>query len=155
MKKLIALALILVLGLALIPAAHADSDPYAILDEVFGAVVEVWNEGLADNKTVEGGYSYIRRGNVVMVNVATNVIDESVLNAQKSSLYRASWKLTVSGSKVDEQRLREALENYIDGAALFFNIVSYNEPGTVYATILKGEVIYDCVEGVSILKPAE
>lgn len=144
MKKLLSLALVLVLIMALIPAAHAD-----VADTFLEAAIAVANE----NDAIPGLYEYQRVGNLCMINYHSKDTDTCYTTALKTKAYLPVWKLVVDAFAEECKNVSEGLATFAPDVVLVYNIISETEPRTLYATFVGDQVIYDAARGISVLNP--
>lgn len=140
MKRIIALALALVLVFALIPAAHAD-----LVDTALKLLVKQSNEATGD----VGTYSYVRKGNLIIYKFVGEYFDELYDMALEDEDMKEFWDGLAESIAEEQASVQEALDSY--SSVVFVDcVVSARDESVVYLAAANGEVIIDLLNGISI-----
>lgn len=140
MKKLLSLALVLVLILALIPAAHAD-----LVDTAMKMLVKQSNEQTGEN----GTYSYVRHGNLIIYKFVGEYFDELYAMALEDEDMKEIYDGIAEALAEEQANVQEALDGY--SSVVFVDcVVSAKDPTVVYLAAANGEIIIDLLNGISI-----
>lgn len=140
MKKLLSLALVLVLILALVPAAHAD-----LVDTAMKMLVKQSNDQTGEN----GTYSYVRHGNLIIYKFVGEYFDELYDMALEDDDMKEIYDGIAEALAEEQANVQEALDGY--SSVVFVDcVVSAKDPTVVYLAAANGEIIIDLLNGISI-----
>lgn len=140
MKKLLSLALVLVLILALIPAANAD-----LVDTAMKMLVKQSNDQTGEN----GTYSYVRHGNLIIYKFVGEYFDELYAMALEDEDMKEIYDGIAEALAEEQANVQEALDGY--SSVVFVDcVVSAKDPTVVYLAAANGEIIIDLLNGISI-----